>query len=123
MLRFKAVYQIIAGVDLGDPATWNVRFSDIDSRLNALEQAYPQFTAAQNDLITQGIAQLNLQVTDQLDPLQAQINTMQTTVNGLQTTINDQMNSVTTQLNDLLTTAQGIVSDLESLGTVDGGTF
>lgn len=122
-LQFESLYVVVVGDNLGDPGFWNLRFENIDVRLNAVEGFTNTANEAATEIINAGITQINEVFTPLLQSLVTQVDDMETTVSGLEQTVISDQNSVTEQLQSLLTQAEGLVSDLESLGVVDGGTF
>jgi len=130
MLHYDSLYKVNNGDDLGSATFWNGRFQDIDLRLNLTESYSQNITDAINSVTTLGLERLNLTIDpaisaliDQLNTLQGQVATATTQVTALQNQVITDQNSITAQLNALLAQAQGLVNNLQSLGSVQGGTF
>jgi flagellar hook-basal body complex protein FliE len=123
VLNFARVYEVAAGDDLGSSTFWNQRFQDIDLRLNAVEAFTNVANDASDQIINAGIARINTSFQPLLNSLIVQVNETTTAVAALEATVVTDQNSVTAQLTALLAAAQGLVTNLEGLGTVDGGTF
>ena len=122
-LRYSTTYKISKGVNLGDPQTWNVRFQDIDLRLNVMESQYAKFDAVSDQIIALGIDRINTTFQPLLNALTEQVNSLSSTVVQLQNDIVEHGDTVNSQLDDILSSAQAILSDLESSGELADGSF
>lgn len=121
--RFQSTYIVKVNDDLGSPTYWNTRFQDIDLRLNATESYASQIDASANEISTLGIERVNSAIQPTINNLNAQIVTLSTAVSNLQGLVITDQNNITNQLAALLTTAQTLIANLESLGTIADGTF
>jgi hypothetical protein len=123
MLRYSTTYEVKVKDNLGAPSYWNIRLQDIDVRLNAVETLSSQWDTASQEIINAGIDRINNTLQPAIDAFILQLNTLSSSTASLQATILGDQANVTETLNNLLLEATAIVSNLESLGTVDGGTF
>lgn len=121
--RFNTVYIVKINDDLGSATYWNTRFQDIDLRLNAVEIYAATINNAVDEITTLGIARINSDIQPAVNAIQANIATLATSVTSLQNTVISDQNNITSQLSALLVTAQTLIANLESLGTVADGTF
>lgn len=122
-LNFERFYKVKPNDDLGSSTFWNSRFQDIDLRLNAAESQFDKFDTASQAVIDAGILRINTTFQPLLDSLITQTNTTTAAVVALQNTVITDQDSITVQLNALLSQAQALVANLQSLGTIEGGTF
>ena len=123
MLRYDLAYKVQIGDDLGSPTYWNSRWQDIDVRVNACESFTGSIDQAISDVIAQGLNRIDGTLVPIINNLVDQVNQLTAEVANLQGTVLTDQQSVTTQLNALLAQAQAIVNNLQTLGTVQGGTF
>jgi uncharacterized iron-regulated protein len=122
-LRFNSTYKVNINDDLGSTTYWNVRFQDIDVRLNAVESYTATINSIADQVAAQGIARINATVQPFMDGLVAQLNALTTTVASLQNSVLVDQGNLTDQLNTLLAEGQTLIDNLESLGTISDGTF
>lgn len=122
-LRFASTYQVNVNDDLGSATFWNVRFQDIDVRLNAVESYTSTINDIEDQVVAQGINRINTTIQPFMDGLVAQLNTLTTTVASLQNSVLTDQGNLNDQLNTLLTEGQTLIDNLESLGTISDGTF
>jgi hypothetical protein len=121
--RYASTYVINVGTNLGDPNTWNVRFQDLDLRLNSAESQFSKFDAAVAGLTASGISRLNDNISPLLTAIQANINILDTQANNLNTNIPALEAQLTDQLNTLIASAEATIAQLAALTVVDGGSF
>lgn len=122
-LRYETTYKLKPGDDLGDPIFWNSRLQDIDLRLNAAEGQFAKFDAGSQSIIDAGINRINTTLQPIITAAQNQVNDLAGQVASLQAQVLTDQGNLTAQLNSLLAQAQTLVANLESLGSIDGGTF
>jgi hypothetical protein len=123
MLRYQTTYIVKVNDDLGAPSYWNLRFQDIDIRLNSVETFAAASGAAAQEVIDAGIARIDNTLQPAINAALAEVATLTTSVNNLQGAVLTNENNALDALNALLTEANGIIANLESLGIVSGGTF
>lgn len=123
MFRYDSVYIVNAGDDLGSSSYWNFKFKDIDIRLNSVEAFTSDAEVASQTIIDAGISRINDTIQPYLDSLTTQANALAITVSSLQGQVLTDQGNLTAQLANLVATANAIIANLESLGTIDGGTF
>lgn len=123
--RFDSYYRVNVNDDLGSPVYWNQRFQDIDVRVNALESSslVLQIAGAVDQVTQAGIARINDTITPVINTATANVTALQTSVTALQNLVVTDQNSIISQMNALLAQAQGIVNNLQTLGTIQDGTF
>jgi hypothetical protein len=100
-----------------------MRFQDIDVRLNSVETLANQWNTASQEIIDAGINRINNTLQPAIDAAISQLNTLSIETALLQGSVVSDQANVTETLSNLVSEATAIVSNLESLGTVDGGTF
>jgi hypothetical protein len=122
-LRFQSTYIVKINDDLGSQTYWNTRFQDIDVRLNFVESYAAQINAQADSVGALGLSRINSEIQPVVDAITAQVASLTTTVTNLQNLVVEDQNNVVGQLNALLVTAQTLVANLQSLGTIQDGTF
>jgi hypothetical protein len=123
MFRYSSLYVVKPGDNLGSASYWNPRFQDLDLRLNEVESFTSNIDDAAQQVIDAGIYRIDNTFQPALNALIAEIGTLSGSVAELQDTVIADQNNITVQLNALLSTAEGLVAELESLATIDGGAF
>ena len=121
--RFQSTYIVRVNDDLGSATYWNTKFQDIDLRLNFVESYAAQITASSDSIIALGLSRINTTVQPVLDALIIDFNNLTVSVDALQNLVVTDQDNVVGQLNTLLATAQTLVANLQSLGTISDGTF
>src|ERR1700729_1811072 len=116
--RFQSTYIVKIGDDLGSATYWNLRLQDIDLRLNATESYAATINASADSISTLGIARINADIQPAITAIEAQIAALSTSVTTLQGLVITDQNNITTQLAAILVTANGLLANLESLGTI-----
>jgi hypothetical protein len=122
-LRFQTTYQVLQGDDLGSATYWNLRLQDIDVRLNAVESYAATINGMADSVAAAGIARINTTLGPYMDSLTAEVNATSVTVAALEALVVTDQNNVIGQLDTILATAQTLIANLESLGTIQDGTF
>jgi hypothetical protein len=123
MLRFEQAYKVKVNDDLGSSSFWNVRLQDIDLRLNAGEAQYAKFDSAAQQIIDAGINRINTTIQPLLDGLIEVVNTATINVAALELAVTGDQASLDAQMTAILASANAILTELEALGTYDGGSF
>lgn len=121
--RFQSTYIVKIGDDLGSQTYWNTRFQDIDLRINATESYTATINNAVDEIASLGIARIDSEIQPAVTAIQNQITTLGASVTALQNLVVSDQNNITSQLGALLVTAQTLIANLQSLGTISDGTF
>lgn len=123
MFHYDSLYQIRKDDDLGSASFWNLRFRDIDLRLNTVESFTARIDTAVSEVETAGLNRINTTLTPYVDALVDRFNELQGQVEDLTDVATVDVASTTATLNGLIAQAQTLVNNLQSLGSVQGGTF
>lgn len=123
MFHYESLYEVNNGDDLGSASYWNLRFQDIDLRLNAVEAYAGTINSAADSVTTQALDRVNNIVNPYITSLENQINSLSSQVSSLQSSVVTDQNNVNSQLSALLAQGQTLVNNLSSLGDLSDGTF